>query len=265
MKQIIVLPILFFCFSSFAQKIDTLLVNDDKFINLQYNSAVVISQSSQPTYFFIESKSNVLFIQALQKNIVESNLFVQTAEGNIYNYIVKYTPRLHKIVYNYTHGLTAVPRTAPESYISEVQQYSSSTLNPLEKQKGYINSRNRASKGGVNLYLKGVYTNADKLYLLIQLVNKSNLNYDISDIKLFIRPISRMKNIAMQDEEITPIVYNSVNKIVPQGENYITLEINKTALIDKVISVESLERNGDRNLNINVEQDYITNAKSLKK
>lgn len=263
MKKIAILPILFFYFISFSQKIDTLLVNDDKFINLQYNSAVVISQSSQPTYFFIESKSNVLFIQALQKNIIESNFFVQTADGNIFNYIVKYTPRLQKIVYNYQNNRQIFFDNSKNNV--EVELANITNINPLESEYGYINSRNRSSKGKVNLYLKGVYTNVEKLYILVQLENKSNLNYDISDIKLFIRPVSKMKNIAVQDEEIIPIIYKPTNKISPKSSNYITLEISKNALVDKVISVDLLEKNGDRNLTINVDQDYITNAKSLSK
>lgn len=259
MKKIFTLTLISLSSFSYAQQIDTLYVNDDKFINLQFTSGVSITQSSQPTFFFIESKGTVLFIQALQKDVVESNLFVQTADGKNHNYIVKYTPKLQRIVYDYSNVENIIKTDFQNTNIIDF------VSNPLNGEKGYINTRNRVSKGKVTLYLKGVYSMADKLFILLNIVNNSNLNYDVADIKLFIRPSKQMKNIATQDEEIIPKIYNNIPSFIPSSNNYITLEISKNALIDKVISIDLLEKNGDRNLTIDIEDEYITNSKILNK
>lgn len=262
MKNLLTLLIILFSLNTFSQKIDTVYINDDKFININFNSSVEITQSSQPTYFFIESKDNILFIQALQKNVVESNLFVKTANGEVFNYIVKYTPHLRKIVYDYQSKIDV----SSGSTIPHIAQLSESlnNINPLEGHQGYINNRNRSSKGKVDLYFKGVYNQEDRLFILLYLENNSNINYDIADVKLFIRPNKKLKNIATQDEEIIPKFYPYTQKVLPKGAIYITLEIPKTAIIDKVISIDILERNGDRNLNVNVNQRIITDARVIK-
>lgn len=264
MKKLLILPLFLLTESVFSQKIDTLFVNDDKFINLHFNSNVVLHQSSQPSSFFIESKGNILFIQALDRNVIESNLFVQSTNGENYNYIVRYTPKLQKIVYNYQTNSNSISREKERGEEVLEEPFYSFSTNPIANEIGYINSRNKATKGKVDIYLKGLYTHDDKLYVLLFVDNKSNLNYDIADIKAFIRPAKKLKNIAIQDEELSYKLFEKLDKVIAKDSRFITLEINKNALIDKVISIDLLEKHGDRNLNIQVPQEFIHTAKQIK-
>lgn len=248
---------------SFAQGIDTLFVNDNKFINLHFNTAVNLTQSSQPEFFFIEKKQNVLFVQALQNKVLESNLFVQTVDGKYYNYIVKYTANLQRIVYDYSMGNAGVPSSGP-AIAGDKPVSLQDSANPLVHEKGYINSRNRVSKGRVELYFKGIYSQGDKLLLLVYLQNLSSLSYGLGDIKLFIKHARKLKNIAAIEQELFPKVYPYSSSIASMGQQYITLEFEKTALVDKVLSIDLIEKNGDRNLTLQVNPDFITNAKVLK-
>lgn len=263
MKQLLIILSLFCPFLIKAQNLDTLKVNDGKFINLQFNSAVSITQSSQPTFFFIEAKSNVLFIQSLDKNVIESNLFVQTNDGRTYNFIVKYIPVLTKIVYNYKNNVNYNANSESYNADTDIQNYSITDINPLINKTGYINSRNRSSKGKVDLYFKGVYNNANKLYVLLFIENKSSLNYEVADLKLFIRPAKAMKNIATQDEELNCKFYDFNKIILSRSSIYITIELEKIALIDKVLSIDLLEKNGDRNINFNINHNLLTESKSI--
>lgn len=257
---------LLFSANSQAQELDTLFINENKFITVQFDKEVKLSQSSQPDLLYIEPKNELLFIQALEKGTKESNLFVQTVDGTNYNFLLLYTPNLRKLNYSFGKPSAQAVDHAQEQALGQTSSPSVELPdeNPLEGFRGYVNSRNRASKGNVELYFKGIYYKDDYLYFLFNMENNSNLSYELSNIGFFVTAEGKSKNLATQQEEMPSLkIYNRFDTLEGKQKTSFTVAFRKFTLIEKNLLVEVLEKGGDRNLTININADIINSARNL--
>lgn len=253
--KLLTIGVLAYSLSSHAQ-IDTLNVNDNKFIRVEFNSDIKVSQISNPQNYFIENKGEFLFIQALDKDLLESNLFVQTSNGNTYDFILKYSNKIDRLNYSYKSNNGNVANSNSLTGISK--------NNPLEGTRGYIKSRNFTTKGNVSLYVKGVYIQNDYMYFLFDIENKSNIKYELDDIKFFIINEEKLNNTSIEREELTPkFSYEKWGSLNGKEKHTFVIGFEKFTLSNRNLLVEIFEKKGDRNLNLVINHKLIENAKNL--
>lgn len=145
--------------------------------------------------------------------------------------------------------------------ITEKPEYEK-TAEKLIKKKGWINNRNSALMRGVEGFVKGVYSANGKIFVMLEISNRSNINYDIQNISFITSPIKK-KGVDFDTEEkiFLPIFSNqpeTISKKTTQKLVFVfdkfTINENKTlyAIVD--------ENEGERSLKLEVKPTYILSA-----
>jgi len=246
----------FLSLNAYAQ-VDTLRINDNKFIRLEFDSEIKLFQVSNPNQYFIENKGTFLFIQALEKDLKQSNLFVQTTEDKSYDFILEINSEISKLHYNYSKGLSG-----KNSHLSN--ESADLQINPLADKKGYIKSRNFSTKANMTLMIKGIYVKEDQLFFFFDIQNKSNINFELNDLNFSIVNEGKLKNTSVEREEIVPKkIYNQWNTIEGKSTQSFVVAFDKFTLTNRNFLVEILEKNGDRNLSLLINNKLIVNSKTL--
>ena len=114
----------------------------------------------------------------------------------------------------------------------------------------------------MKLQLSGVYINHDVLYFRLRLQNKSNVSYDADNISFTIKDKQKSKRTATQELSLTPVYsYNAFTNVEADSSATCVIALPKFTLPDsKYLSIQILEKNGGRNLNINLKNKHIMKA-----
>ena len=237
-------------------QVDTLKVNKDKYIRINLDENISEYHISNPNDYFIEVKGKNIFIQALDEYAKESNLYIGTEHDNYYDFFVSYTNQLDKYTYNLDTNNSNQPRKGFNQVLEK---------NPLNgKKHSFINSRNVIYNNGIGLFIKGVYIKDENLYFLLEVENKTSIPYQIKEIKFFVIQDKELKNKALTEEEVLPeMIYDDVEEIGAKSRKYITVAFKKFTLSDRHLKINLLEKNGERNLNLPINNNLILKSKSL--
>ena len=290
MKKIAILFLFFIGIFTNAQQ--TIYVNDDMFVMLNFPSKVEFSRVSASTeeLLGIKEENDNLFIQSLVDDLPKSNITVKTVDGRYYSLILEYkkdipTEDLNKFITikeainntSVTDQPTDIKKQVKKVDLIPVKEEKKPTKSELKNDSiytiidkvyydnGFIKSRNGFEKQKIRLELKGVYINNDKLYFLIGLRNRSNITYNIQSYLFSIVNKQSKKNVSKQVINIDPI--ETKNKIdilgVNQDENLVFVFDKFTIDDKKMFKIEIFEDKGERSLEFNITSDIITSAKSI--
>lgn len=240
----------------------TLKASTDKFITVQFPAKVDFYQNSVSIHdkIGIRQVDDILFIQFLEPNVQETNLFVKTVDNKTYNFLLQYDNDPQELILK-------VDGTNQNTSATQVSSPNKSNNNEtisqrLLKESGYIKNRNITSYKNIKLILKGVYVNDNKIYILMRIDNNSNINYDVNAYKFY---ITNDKGIATSEQTIDVNIVNVTpdNKVIPKGKNDIVFMFDKFSVgDDKQLLFELTEKNGDRNLNFKILSSLIDNARN---
>ncbi len=240
----------------------TLKASTDKFITVQFPAKVDFYQNSVSIHdkIGIRQVDDILFIQFLEPNVQETNLFVKTVDNKTYNFLLQYDNDPQELILK-------VDETNQNTSVSQVPSPNKSNNNEtisqrLLKESGYIKNRNITSYKNIKLILKGVYVNDNKIYILMRIDNNSNINYDVNAYKFY---ITNDKGIATSEQTIDVNIVNVTPdiKVIPTGKNDIVFMFDKFSVgDDKQLLFELTEINGDRNLNFKILSSLIDNARN---
>jgi len=208
---------------------------------------------------------NILQVKAAQQGFIQTNLTVVTAEGKLYSYILNYddqSPQLN-ISMNKTES------DGPEIYFSsenrnekEVEEYSK--LAYYDKKELRAGKKN---KYGIKFQLNGIFIQNDVMYYRILVANYSKINYDVDQLRFFIRDDKKVKRTAFQEIEITPIyVLHDVVTIDEESENTFVFAVPKFTIPEKkYLAIQLMERNGGRHLELQVKNRKLLQVSVLPK
>lgn len=136
------------------------------------------------------------------------------------------------------------------------------------KEKGYINNRNSAVANGIEGYVKGVYSGNGKIFVLLEIANRSNINYDIESAVFITTPIQKGKGYYETDEQeknFAPIFSNQPESISKKSKTRLVYVFDKfTISQNKTIQYVISEIDGERSLTLEIKPKYILEANSTK-
>ncbi|REC39846.1 DUF4138 domain-containing protein [Chryseobacterium sp. 5_R23647] len=134
------------------------------------------------------------------------------------------------------------------------------------KDKGWINNRNSASIRGIEGFVKGVYSGSGKIYVLLEIANRSNINYDIESAIFITSPIQRNgKIIDTEEKTFIPIFSNQPESIAKKSTQKFVYVFDKfTINEDKTLHFVINEIDGERSLTLEIKPKYILKATSTK-
>jgi conjugative transposon TraN protein len=112
--------------------------------------------------------------------------------------------------------------------------------------------------------LNGIYIKNDVIFFKLQVENNSNINYDVDMLRFFIRDARQTKRTATQEIDVQPLyVSGDTSTIKSNSKNTIVFASPKFTIPNrKYLSIQLMEKNGGRNLQLSVGNRTIIKAKT---
>jgi len=125
----------------------------------------------------------------------------------------------------------------------------------------------KENKYGMKLQLNGIFIQNDVMYCRILVVNNSKINYDVEQLRFFIRDDKKVKRTASQEIEIAPIfVFNDVATIEEESENTFVFAVSKFTIPEKkYLAIQLMEKDGGRHLELHVKNKKLLQVTVLPK
>lgn len=237
---------------------DSLLISYSKTTNIVFPFAIKSVDKGSPNILVQKAKGleNILQVKAAQKGFFQTNLTVVTADGKLYSFVLDYNEECPQL--NFT--LNKTKPDEQEVYFSDeiendqnIQGYSKLALYDKKKLRGQ-----KESKYDIDFRLNGIFIRDEVMYYRIKITNHSKINYEIDQLRFFIRDTKKIKRTASQEIEIAPIyILNNVFKIDAEAENIFVFALPKFTIPEKkYLAIQLMEKNGGRHL-----EEHVKNTK----
>ena len=251
--------------------LDTIYANDQKNVALFFPEPIRQGITGSDNFVFTYNRENEQYLGLLQaKPGRESNLLVVNRDGSVFSYIIKYRERLSKLNY-FIPMSSSIGNERPaasdsikvaksEPHIENREQYYKRFCSYLLDGKQRI-SRLKKRKEGIVLSVKNIVFDKDELYFVIQIKNNSSLDYDLNFLNLSIETRQKGKKKSLQKLYQKPhFRYNVPSRIAKNETVRLVYILPKFSLSnERRIVLELNERNGERNLKLNVSHRVINN------
>lgn len=200
---------------------------------------------------------NILQIKAAQRDFMQTNLTVVTADGKLYSFVLSYNEQSPQL----NLSINKTKAEGQEIYFSdegrneeEIEEYSKLAFYNKKRIRG-----ENENKHDIKFQLNGIFIQKDIMYFRIVVENKSPIKYDIDQLRFFIRDTKKVKRTASQEIEITPFyILNDVAAIDEESENTFVFALPKfTIPEEKYLAIQLMEKNGGRHLELDVKNKKI--------
>lgn len=206
---------------------------------------------------------NILQLKARTKDFEETNLTVITADGELHSFILNYSSEpsvLNLSIGKMTHDQVTIQFLPDNRNEAELERYSTLAANAPQK-----SIKIKDKKFGIKLMLNGLFVRDDVMYFRINVENRSNITYDIDQLRFYIRDRKKSKRTATQEIEINPLhIGNVMASIEGQSEQSAVFAFPKFTIPDKkYLTVQMMEKNGGRHLELHIKNKTVVNSSVL--
>lgn len=255
-----------------AQGLKTIYTNENNAVALFFPDEIQQAVVGSPNFTFSYNKENPQHVGLLQGiKGTESNLLVITSSDEVFSYILKYRKSLDTL----THFVAKQERIGLEKpvSISVSENVVSAKTDALftksskvginyrvkyfEKFSNYHLEHNRNSqeknrKQGVVLHLKDLVYDRTELYAIVEIKNRSKIDFEIDYLKIFKINGNKRKKSSYQKIEMKPIYRHHMPEIIRVGESLdFVLTVPKFTFGDKEkLLLELKEYRGNRLLQL---------------
>ncbi|WP_179367618.1 DUF4138 domain-containing protein [Winogradskyella forsetii] len=272
MKNCIMAILVFYTNHIIAQQpLDTIYANDTKNVALFFPEPIRQGITGSDNFVFTYNREKQQYFGLLQaKPGKESNLLVINRNGSIFSYIVRYKSQLSKLNYfvpksssignerPVTNDSTDVKRVE-DSVDNNTFYYTKFSSYLLDKRQriGTIQKRN----DGIILSINNIVFDKEELYFVIQIENKSTLDYDLNFLNLSVETRQKGKKKSLQKLFQEPIFRYHVPSRITEGKVVRLVYVMPKFSIgnDRRLVVELNEKDGERDLKLKVSHKYINN------
>lgn len=206
---------------------------------------------------------NILLLKAAKQNFPQTNLTVVTADSRLYVFVLNYDDACPDLNIKADH--TAVVNndilfSLDHENQKKIEQNATLALSKNKKISGL-----KREKYEMKITVNGIFIHQDVLYFRMVLGNTSKINYDIDQLRFFIRDQKKSKRTASQEIEILPLysTYSS-SVIADKSEVSMVYAFSKFTIPEnKYLTIELMEKNGGRHIEINVKNTDLTHLDIL--
>lgn len=273
-KYILTSLALFIMASTMAQEnsvLDTIYANDQKNVALFFPEPIRQGITGSENFVFTYNREKLQYFGLLQaKPGKESNLLVINRNGSIFSYIVRYKQNLSKLNY-FIPTSNSVGNEKPvvadsmtvarfEEKVGNRAYYYQQFCSYLLERKQKI-GRIKTRSEGIVLSIENIVFDREKLYFVIQIENKSTLDYDLNFLNLSVLTRQKGKRKSLQRLYRQPLyTHNRPSKIAENENERLVYVLPKFSISnDRRALLELNEKNGERNLKLKVSHKYINN------
>jgi len=180
---------------------------------------------------------NILQVKAVKRSFDETNITVITADGKLYSYIVNYAdnPSVLNISFkNNSNDQTHAFFSPAQPNEAEVQANAENVVKANRNIKGV-----KDKKFGIKLHLDAIYLHDEVMYYRINIQNNSNINYDIEQLRFFIRD---QKNVPLlRNWKFTPCLFMVTLPLLKVSQNtFLYLQFQSSPFLIISISLYNL-------------------------
>ncbi|SFH38002.1 conjugative transposon protein TraN [Pedobacter insulae] len=207
---------------------------------------------------------NVLQLKAAKDSFKETNLSIITADGSLYSFV------LHFAQQPTTLNLELADKPMgyePVAIFTREHDNQQKILTASEYVSGKLKSIRgpRDNKFSVGMGLNGLYIKDNIMYYQLELRNKSNISYDIEQLRFFIRDKKKSKRTASQELEQTPLhIHGNVTILHQQSTQYLVIALQKFTIPDKKeLIIQLMEKNGGRHLTLRLNNKHLMRSVSF--
>jgi len=251
--------------------LDTIYANDQKNVALFFPEPIRQGITGSDNFVFTYNHEKEQFFGLLQaKPGKESNLLVVNRNGSVFSYIVKYKKQLDRLNY-FIPKSKSIGNEKPIDVDSTTVVKLENTIDNRtfhynkfcsylidRKQRiGRIKKRNE----GIVISVENIVFDKEELYFVIQIENKSTLDYDLNFLKLSVETRQKGKKISLQRLYQEPIFkYNLPSKVAENETIRLVYVLSKFSISnDRTTVLELNEKNGERNLKLKISHRFINN------
>ena len=221
-----------------TEKIDTLFVNAHQVVMLVFPEPIRQAVVGDAHFVFTYNKESGQYMGLVQgTDGVESNLFVITTSGTIYSYTLAYKAQLEKTYYKVLEPENIGKEKQSDLKVqtfdnevsrSEVKRYDKACEGLLQYHGGKVKTRR---KHKLRLRLEAWKYVGDKMYLVVSLKNKSDIDFKVGDVGVFVSRGRKGKKSSYQELEL-PVSYRYLQpkKVIAGGESRWVLVLPKTVV-----------------------------------
>jgi len=277
MKKILFLICLIaICYNMRGQALKDIAMTEDKVSVFIFSSPIVSFKGGFiPSDFAVSTEANVLYMQPLG-GFVETNMHIITADKCYYMFNIKYNKQTTTFTHIFTPedaiyrenanvaGSSGTPtNTTPGIAAAGSKEALTSNCERILSRSGYLVSGNTAKVRNMAMTLKGVYSDDKFMYLRIVLDNESNIGYEIEHLLFASRSIAQRRRSTQENIQLVPtFIYNLPEEIsAKQTKEIIACFDRFTINNDKELQISCIEKNGERSLNLDVENKIILDAR----
>lgn len=240
---------------------DSLAIGYSKTTNIVFPFAIKSVDRGSQDVLVQKAKGleNILQIKAARQGFVPTNLSVVTADGKLYCFVLNYdeqSPLLNLTLNKTKPEGQEIYFSSKSANEKEVQGYSKLAFFDKKKIRG-----DKENKYGIKFQLNGIFIHDDVMYYRIMVENNSKINYEVDQLRFFVRDTKKVKRTASQEIEIIPIyILNNVSKIEGEAENTFVFALPKFTIPEKkYLAIQLMEKNGGRHVEL-----YVINKKLMK-
>ncbi|WP_254412120.1 conjugative transposon protein TraN [Dyadobacter diqingensis] len=205
---------------------------------------------------------NILQLKAAAKDFQQTNLTVITSDGKLYSFVLNYCqePSQLNIELIKIPIESKAPDAVLEKELNEEFLKNSSQL-AFEQQESLSNLKDSSHKA--KLSLSGLYINEDVIFYRLEVSNRSTISYDIESLRFFVSDKKRLKRTAAQETEVMPLYVHANTDKIPANQSHVfVFALPKFTIPDaKKLTIQLMEKNGGRHLELQVQNKTIINAK----
>lgn len=251
--------------------LDTIYANEHKNVALFFPNPIRQGITGADHFVFTYNREKQQYFGLLQATPgKESNLLIINNNGEIFSYIVRYSPTLEKLNY-FIPGSASIGNEKPtESHLFKAIQ-SEPSADPktryYERFCSYlVKRRQRIGKlkkrhDGMVLRVENIVFDREELYFVMAIENRSSLDYDVNFLDLSIETRKKGRKKSLQRLDVAPLyVYDAPLKIKEGQKVKVVYAVPKFSISDeRLVLLELNERNGERNLKLKISHRTINN------
>lgn len=217
-----------------------------------------------------EDAQNVLRVKAAIKEFeTETNFSVITDDGHFYSFNVHYSPCPEIISYDLkTQNIVDKTKTSDvlfEALGNIPPSLAALILQTICKNDKRIIKHIRTKSFGIEFTLKGLYIHKGKYFFHTQVVNRTNVPFNIDFINFKIMDKKTARRSAVQERPVLPLsMYKALDLIdAASSDQNVFLLDQFTLEDDKILLIEIFEKNGGRHQTLRVKNSDLVKARLI--
>jgi hypothetical protein len=192
---------------------------------------------------------NILKVKSQKQGFAETNLSVVTSDGKVYTFTVNYDTSPSELI---VYVGAAVNKDAMGSLL-------------VAATGATENSDVRESTGNVRVELTGAYVHGDMMLFRYRLSNYSSVDYDVDQLRFYIKDRKRSKRTAQQETEIAPLQsLGESTKIKSGSQSVFVIAVPKFTISNAQEFITQMqEANGARHFHLSAKAKHLKDVQTI--